>query len=864
MAIEKDIQSNDKFNSSIIDIPTVKLTPGMRQYQEVKIANPDCLVMLRMGDFYEMFYEDAVTAARELEITLTARGKGEKRAPLAGVPYHALENYLGRLVKKGHKVAIVEQLEDPKYAKGLVKRGLTRIVTPGTVIDASMLNEKENNYIMSLTSFGYQYAVAFCDLSTGEFATRILETQNQLFSEVARLNPSECVVPESLMVNTELISKLKATKCFVNSQEDYYFKKENAKSVLLEQFNIKTLDSFGLEDKSRNLQLSVSGALMQYLISTQKNSLSHIKRISLLNNQHQMLLDSSTLRNLELTSNIKDNTSRGSLLSVIDKTTTSMGSRLIRRWVKEPLLNKEKIETRLSAIKQLNKNVIVREEIIALLKGVYDLERLISRINYGNANPRDLLALRNSLSQLPKLKEQLANLNSRHGGSESSTSESSSLESSSLESSFIINLTNLDTTNQIAQLILSTIKDEAQVTIRDGGIIKPGYHQELAELHDIKINSKKYLQELEEKERKKTGITKLRIGYTRVFGYFIEVTKKNLHLVPDNYIRKQTTANAERYITEELKVEEEKILGAEEKIKVLEYDIFQSIIKQIAQYTVEIQETAGKLAVLDVICSLAKVALENNYVCPEFVEENILNIKNGRHPVVEKIETKFIANDTILAPGEIMIITGPNTSGKSTIMRQTALIVLLAQIGSFVPAESAILGITDRIFTRVGAYDDLSSGQSTFMVEMLETASILNSATEKSLVIMDEIGRGTSTFDGVSIAWSVAEHIHNHINAKTMFATHYHVLNKLADKFSRIKNYNVAVKEASGELIFLHKLVSGGTDQSHGVHVAKLAGLPISVVERAKEVQQYLEKDDEMVKKIKIKKLVDQMSLEKF
>ena len=847
VAIEpiKSKESNqpvDNFNSSIIDIPTIKLTPGMRQYQEVKIANPDCLIMLRMGDFYEMFYEDAVTAARELEITLTARGQGEKRAPLAGVPYHALENYLGRLVKKGYKVGIVEQLEDPKKAKGLVKRGLTRIVTPGTVIDASMLNEKENNYLLSLTSFGEKFAVAFCDLSTGEFCTRILDTQNQLFSEVARLNPSECVVPQSLLVNAELVNKLKSFHCFVNSLEDYYFKKENAREILLDHFNLSTLDAFGLEDKPRLLQLSVSGALLQYLISTQKNSLSHIKKISLLNNQNQMLLDSSTLRNLELISNIKDNTNRGSLLSVLDQTTTSMGSRLIKRWIKEPLLKKDLINARLLAITELNNKVIIREEIIALLKGVYDLERLISRINYGNANPRDLLALKNSLSQLPKIKEQLSLLNP----------------------DFLVNFSDLTITEQITQLIFSTIKDEAPVTIREGGFIKPSYHRELGDLHHIKINSKKYLQELEEKEREKTGISKLRIAYTRVFGYFIEVTKKNLALVPEHYIRKQTTANSERYITEELKIEEEKIFGAEEKIKVLEYDIFQSIIKQIAEHTTEIQDLAGKLSILDVLCSLAKVALENNYVCPLFVEDNVLNIKNGRHPVVEKIENKFISNNTHLSAGEIMIITGPNTSGKSTIMRQTALIVLMAQMGSYVPAESAKLGITDRIFTRVGAYDDLSSGQSTFMVEMLETASILNNATEKSLIIMDEIGRGTSTFDGVSIAWSVAEHIHNCINAKTMFATHYHVLNKLAEKFSRIINYNVAVKEASGELIFLHKLVEGGTDQSHGVHVAKLAGLPIGVVERAKEIQSYLEKDDEMVRKIKVKKLQEQMSLEGF
>ena len=755
---------NNINKKSILDIEEQNLTPGMKQYRDVKKQNPDCLVMLRMGDFFEMFYEDAVTAAKELEITLTQRGKGEKRAPLAGVPYHALETYLGKLVKKGHKVAIVEQLEDPKKAKGLVKRGLVRIVTPGTLIDSSMLEETENNYIMSLTSFADDFAVAFCDLSTGEFFTTTIDSMNLLISEIVRLNPSECVIPESLMVNQELIKQIKNNNCFINSLEDYYFKSETSKEIILNHFNLPSLDSFGLEDKKLNL--SVSGALMKYLIDTQKNTLSHIKKISV-SSRDKMIIDASTLRNLELTKNIKDHSLKGTLLSVLNKTVTAMGSRLLKKWIKEPLLNKKAIENRLNAIEALNNSVIVREEVITLLNEVYDLERLISRVNYGNANPRDLLALKHSLQQFPEIQEKL----------------------SSLDSDLLQKIAGIPSLQEITTLINSAIRDEAPITIREGNIIKGDYNSELAELLDIKTNSKKFLQQIEEREKKKTGISTLKIGFTRVFGYFIEVTKKNLHLVPETYIRKQTTANSERYITEELKLEEEKILGAQEKIQVLEYDLFQDLIKKIAEKTSEIQDSAQKLAVLDVVCSLAKTAMENNYCKPQFVEEKVIQLRNSRHPVVEILESKFVANDIVMGQGEMMIVTGANMSGKSTMQRQVALIILMAQLGSFVPADEAVLGITDRIFTRVGASDDLVSGQSTFMVEMNETASILNNATENSLIILDEIGRGTSTFDGVSIAWSVAEHIYNQIKAKTLFSTHYHVMNKLEEKFTKIKNY---------------------------------------------------------------------------
>ncbi len=825
---------------NILDLDPNQLTPGMKQYLDVKKANPDCLVMLRMGDFYEMFYEDAITAAKELEITLTSRGKGEKRAPLAGVPFHALEPYLGRLVKKGYKVAIVEQLEDPKQAKGLVKRGLVRIVTPGTVIESSMLNEKENNYIMALTSFGEKMALAGCEMSTGEFFTTTLTSLTALRTELVRFAPSECVIPESLQVNIELIERIKQQGCFVNTVEDYYFRTEKAREVLLHHFGTHNLEGFGLEEQKLNL--AVSGALLHYLIATQKNALTHITRISFRNGQERMVLDAGTIRNLELTKNIRDGSSRGTLLAVLDKTTTVMGARLLKKWLHEPLLHKAAIGKRLDALEELNKNVIAREEIKAKLREVYDVERLISRINYGNASPRDVLSLRNSLTQLPSLKQNLV----------------------VFKSQLLQDINTLAGMEDLTVELRAAIREDAPVTVREGGIICRGYNQELDQLYDLKNNSRKYLQELEEQERQRTGISSLKIGYTNVFGYYIEVTKKNIHLVPAHYHRKQTTATGERYFTEELKTEEEKIMGAEEKIAQLEYELFQNILQKITTRTDDIQAAATRLSVLDVLCSLATVAMEQNYVRPELAEQGVIHIKNARHPVIETLESSFIANDLLLNPGEMMIITGPNMSGKSTLMRQVALIVYLAQMGSFVPAERAVLGIVDRIFTRVGAYDDLSSGQSTFMVEMNETALILNNATENSLIILDEIGRGTSTFDGVSIAWSVAEHIYHRIKAKTLFSTHYHVLNKLQEKFSRIKNYNLAVKEVQGEVIFLRRLIEGGTDQSYGIHVAKLAGLPAEVVQRAQEIQDILQKDDEMMRKIQARKLKEQTSLDGF
>ena len=809
----------------------------MQQYQEVKRAHPDCLIMLRMGDFYEMFYEDAITASKELEITLTARGKGEKRAPLAGVPYHALESYLGRLVKKGYKVAIVEQLEDPKLAKGLVKRGLVRIVTPGTVMESSMLEETKNNYIAALTSTGEGLAAAFCDISTGEFFVTMLPGLAYLQSELARLTPRECIVPESLKVNQEIIGMMTTAGCFLNSLSDYYFQAEIANQVLEQHFN-RTITA-GLEGKKP--LIAVAGALLRYLMDTQKNSLAHLTTLTV-RSTTSMILDATTLRNLELVGNIQDGSRRGTLLSVLDKTITGMGSRLLQKWIKEPLLHPESINQRLAAVAQLKENIIAREEIRNLLEGVYDVERLISRVNYGNASPRDLLALRNSLRQIPLLREKLI----------------------AFSGDLLTGITSMPGLEETATLIASAVREDAPVTLREGGIIKAGYNPELDQLQDLKHHGRRYLQEMEEQERQRTGISTMKLGYTSVFGYFLEVTKKNIHLVPPHYIRKQTTANSERYVTEQLKLEEEKILGAQEKIEQLEYALYQELLKIIARRTPEIQKVAQQVARLDVLCSLGKVALEQNYCRPTIVKEQIVQLKRSRHPVIEVMQERFVPNDIILQFGEMMIITGPNMSGKSSLMRQVALSVLMAQMGSFVPADTASLGIFDRIFTRVGAQDNVSFGQSTFMVEMSETASILHQATERSLIILDEIGRGTSTFDGVSIAWSVAEHIYNMIRAMTLFSTHYHVMNKLAEKFSKIKNYNLAVKEVKGEVIFLYSLVEGGTDQSYGVHVAQLAGLPSAVVERAREIQGILEKDDEMMRRIKAKKLDEQKGLGEF
>ena len=801
------------------------LTPAMKQFVEIKTQHPDCILLFRMGDFYETFYKDAETVAEELQITLTARGKGASRAPLAGIPYHALDTYLPKLVTKGYKVAIVEQLEDPKKAKGLVKRGLVRIVTPGTVLESSILDQRSNNYIMSIYTEQNKFGIAVCDVSTGEFMTTEVSDHQKLQSEMVRFRPAELIIQKS-MKGRDMITK--NTNTFINYHDDHNFSFRNSYKALVTHFDTLSLEGYGIENRA--LAIAASGALLNYLQETQRTDLSQITTIKRYRTENYMVLDSSTVRNLELMQNIMDGSSRGSLLEVIDATITPMGARLLRTWLLRPLIDPEIINRRLNAVGFFKSHTAHKEQARRILKQIYDLERLVGRISYGSANARDLLSLRQSLEMIPRLKESLRDT--------TDPLIKKSLAFAELQ--------------PIVGLIARSIKEDAPAILRNGNIIQQGYNQELDELRKIAHGGKDWVIELEEKEKQKTGIKSMKVRFNKVFGYFIEISKSNLHLVPENYIRKQTTVNGERYITEELKEKESLILGAEEKILALEFDIFQSIIKEISKYIVDIQETAKNIAMIDCLSSLAKVAADNDYCKPDVNEKYDFDVKDGRHPVVEKVVTdQFVPNDCLLNENKrLHIITGPNMAGKSTFMRQVALTQLMAQIGSFVPSSSAKLGVVDRIFTRVGAYDDLSMGQSTFMVEMNETANILNNATQKSLIILDEIGRGTSTYDGVSIAWAVAEYIHEKIGAKCLFATHYHALNKLAGNFKSVSNFNIAVKEMKGDVIFLRKILEGGTDRSYGVEVAKLAGLPKDVVMRAREVMKHFEIEDEVSERL--------------
>ncbi|MBI5798066.1 DNA mismatch repair protein MutS [Candidatus Woesearchaeota archaeon] len=792
------------------------LTPAMRQYAALKKEYPDCVIMFRMGDFYEMFYEDAELAAKELEITLTSRGKGEKKAPLAGIPYHALDPYLIKFVKRGHRVAICEQLEDPKLAKGLVKRGIVRIVTPGTLFEQQ---NRGNSFIMSLFIYGDKSYSACCDVSTGEF----------FVSEGMDVGVvDECVVPSSLFVNKDVIAQLQGRGLYLSQVEDVLFSQEKANKTLLDHFHLLSLEGFGL--RKDDMRVRAAGALLSYLIDTQMHSLSHIKRISLREKHACMVLDTIALKHLEIFENVRDASSKGSLLSVLDKTHTAMGSRLLRQWLAEPLLSVEKITLRQDRVEHLVKNLLQREQLKKILKHIGDIERLIGRVNLDRGSARDLLALKISLLQVKEIK----------------------LEAFG-------ELTVFPSSEALVLLLEQSIREDAPASLKEGGMIKMEYNSALAELHMIRKNSKHFLSQLESKEKERTGIKNLRIGYNRVFGYYFEVSSGSLSQVPGDFIRKQTLANYERFVTEDLKREEEKILSAQEKIVELEFDLFLKLVEEVKGYTDVLQETAKKVAEIDVLCSFVQVSVENNYVRPVLDSSSVLEIVDGRHPVVE-LQSSYIPNDTMMQDSEIMIITGPNFAGKSCYMKQAALLVIMAQMGSFIPVKSARMGIVDRIFTRIGAYDDLISGQSTFMVEMNETANILNNATSRSLIILDEIGRGTSTYDGVSIAWAVVEYIYNRVKAKTLFATHYHVLNKLAGSFERIQNYNIAVKEEKDEIIFLRKLLKGGTDKSFGVYVAKLAGLPEEVVVRAKEVQDELEEKDRL-DRIEAKKLEEQKRL---
>jgi len=796
-------------------------TPMMQQYLDIKNQYKDCIMFYRVGDFYEMFFDDALTASKALEITLTGKDCGqEERAPMCGVPYHAYEVYANRLIEQGYKVAICEQVEDPKQAKGLVKRDVIQIITPGTNLSTQNLKEGQNNYIMSIYAFDNAYGIAVADITTGEARTCQVTSQEKCKDEINKYQPSEIICNETLLCQDwdwdYYRERLHIT---ISAIDDWHFNEEQAANCLLKHFKVQSLEALGLKDRS--LTVIASGALMEYLIETQKSSLDHMNRLELYAVDDYMILDSSTRRNLELTETLRDKEKRGSLLWVLDKTKTAMGARLLRTYIEQPLIRKDRIEERLDAIEQLNREAINREELREYLNPIYDLERLMTRISLKTANPRDLISFKTSLSYLPYIRQLLAGY-------------PSGLLHQIYE--------DLDGLEDIHQLLEDSIIEDPPLQIKEGGIIKDGYLEHIDELKHAKTDGKQWLAELETKEREASGIKNLKIKYNKVFGYYFDVTNSYKELVPEHFIRKQTLANSERYTTEELDKLADTILGSEDKLCALEYETFCNIREKISGEIKRVQRTAHAVAMLDVMASLAYVTEQNHYIRPVMNEEGRLKIQGGRHPVVEKMipNDLFIRNDTELDINEnrIAIITGPNMAGKSTYMRQTALIVLLAQMGCYVPADQADIGIVDRIFTRVGASDDLASGQSTFMVEMSEVANILRNATVNSLLILDEIGRGTSTYDGLSIAWSVVEYISNfhRLGAKTLFATHYHELTELEGQLPGVHNYCIAVKEQGDDIVFLRKIMRGGADRSYGIQVAKLAGLPQDVIERANEI----------------------------
>lgn len=801
----------------------------MQKYMETKEQYKDCILFYRLGDFYEMFFDDALVASKELEITLTGKSCGlEERAPMCGIPYHAVEGYLSKLVSRGYKVAICEQVEDPKLAKGLVKREVIRVVTPGTNLNVQSLEAGKNNYLLSIAYTSDGIGISAADVTTGDYYVTEVEDLKKLNDELMKYEPSEIICNEAFLVSGFDVNDLKSRlHISVNALESHMFDDDGCRRILMKHFKVNTLIGLGVEEFPTGLL--AAGALLQYLYDTQKTDLEHFTHIYPYLTSRYMLLDSSTRRNLELTETLREKQKRGSLLWVLDKTKTAMGARLLRNYIEQPLIEKDEMEKRLDAIQELNQDSISRDEIREYLNPIYDLERLLSKVTYKTANPRDLIAFRNSLEMLPPIKTVL----------------------SAFEKDELTEIREqIDGLEDIYQLIDEAIIEEPPISIREGGMIKDGFDETIDRLRSAKHDGKQWLAQLEEEDRERTGIKNLKIKYNKVFGYYFEVTNSYKDLVPEDYIRKQTLANAERYTTPRLKELEDTILNAEDKLQTLEYDVFCRIRDTIAQELVRIQNTAKAIAKLDVYASLSLVSERNHYVRPKLNEKGVIDIKDGRHPVVEQMITNdmFIANDTFLDNGShcISVITGPNMAGKSTYMRQTALIVLMAQIGCFVPARTANIGIVDRIFTRVGASDDLASGQSTFMVEMNEVANILRNATSKSLLILDEIGRGTSTFDGLSIAWAVIEHISNRklLGAKTLFATHYHELTELEGKMNNVNNYCIAVKECGDDIVFLRKIVKGGADKSYGIQVAKLAGVPDMVIDRAKEIVEQLSDND--------------------
>ena len=808
---------------------SMNMSPMMQEYCKTKEEYKDCILFYRLGDFYEMFFDDALLVSKELELTLTGKDCGlEERAPMCGIPFHAADTYINRLIERGHKVAICEQVEDPKKAKGLVKRAVIRVVTPGTTLDATSLDESKNNYLMSIVSIADRFGCAIADITTGDcFLTEVPNSQ-KLVDEINKFSPAEIICNDSFFMSGVDTDDLKERLGIcIFSLDAWYFDDDTCRKELREHFHVTNLEGLGISDYDSGI--IAAGALFLYLKETQKTALSQMTTIRPYTAERYMLIDSSSRRNLELVETLREKQKRGSLLWVLDKTKTAMGARTLRSFVEQPLIDAEEINRRLEALEELNEKPMLRDEIREYLNPVYDLERLVSRISFKSANPRDMVAFASSLEMIPYIKQVLKDF-----------------QAPILKEIY----EDMDSLEDITDLIKHAIVDEPPLAQKDGGIIREGFNEDVDKFRSARTDGKKWLTELETKERERTGIKSLKIKYNRVFGYALEVTNTFKELVPENYIRKQTLANAERYITEELKNLENMILGAEDKLYALEYELFSNVRDKVGQEVIRIQRTAKAIAGLDVFASLALVAERNHYVRPKVNEGGIIDIKGGRHPVVEQMidNDMFIANDTYLdnTKKRVSIITGPNMAGKSTYMRQTALIVLMAQIGSFVPADKAVIGIVDRIFTRVGASDDLASGQSTFMVEMTEVANILRNATAKSLLILDEIGRGTSTFDGLAIAWAVIEHISNTklCGAKTLFATHYHELTELEGKLSGVTNYCIAVKEKGDDIVFLRKIVKGGADKSYGIQVAKLAGVPDSVINRAKELVEELSDAD--------------------
>ncbi len=805
-----------------------KMTPAMRQYYEAKDKHKDALIFFRMGDFYESFGDDAKIIAKELDITLTSRGRDKdgEDMPLAGIPYHAVDSYLPRLIKKGYKVAICEQLEDPKTAKGVVKRGVVRVITPGTVIDSSLISDQTNNYLMSVSGDGLVFGISFLDVSTGEFmTTQFTDNQNydKIISEAARMHPAECILPPALFENKKLLQRLKDSGITLNKFDEDAFDPKSARDRLLAHFAVLTLEGMGCE--KLEFAIAASGAALLYAKTTQMRDLSHIHTMRTYSENEFMVLDSITLRNLEIIQGIRGE-GAGSLLSVIDSTKTPMGGRLLRKWILQPLISVNKITERLDSVDELVKKTLLRYDLRSQLQRIRDIERLIGRIVYGNSNARDLIALKVSLMTIPEITK--------------------SIKESDINSAILAGvIEKLGDYTETVSLLERAIVDAPPVSVREGGMIKDGYNEKLDELKKMSLHGKDWIAEMQQKERDRTGIKSLKVGYNSVFGYYIEVTKANLSQVPPDYIRKQTTANGERFYTPELKEKEVMILSADEKRMALEFELFTELNSKIAGRSKELQATAQAIAELDVIVNLAETAVNNRYVRPEVNDSCNILIRDGRHPVVERTLSGFVPNDTHMdcQDNQFLLLTGPNMAGKSTYMRQTALIVIMAQLGCFVPASYASVGIVDRIFTRVGAFDDLASGQSTFMIEMVELANILNNATPKSLVLLDEIGRGTSTYDGYSIAKAVVEFIHNkdRVGVRSLFATHYHQLTAIEGVLKRVKNYHIAVKEEGSDLVFLRKIIPGATDKSYGIHVARLAGVPLKVTQRAREILKEVE-----------------------